>query len=123
MTRIEAVKGLIADLARPATFYAAAISGGYAVFQISTAVAQAVSEGKGSLEGAAIVLGTILTGVAGIYGLKAVEETRKSGHSAEVEKERAKASPPPAEALKAAVPDAPETADDGELPPSERLQP
>lgn len=99
---IEQFRGLVADLARPATFYAAAISGGYAVFRISSAVAQSIADGKGSLEGGALVLGTILTGVAGIYGLKAVEETRKSGHSAEVEKERAKASPPPTEALKPA---------------------
>lgn len=104
MTRADMIKGFIADLARPATFYAAAISGGYAVFRISAAVAEAIATGKGSPEGGALVLGTILTGVAGIYGLKAVEETRKSGHTAEVEEEPAKASPPPAEALKPAEP-------------------
>lgn len=112
---IEQFKSVAAELARPATFYAAAISGGYAVFRISGAVAQSIAEGKGSLEGGALVLGTILTGVAGIYGLKAAEETRKSGHTAEVEKERAKASPPPTEALRAAP------ADDGELPPEQRV--
>lgn len=105
MTRVDMIKGFVADLARPATFYAAAISGGYAVFRISAAVAEAIAAGKGSLEGGALVLGTILTGVAGIYGLKAVEETRKAGHTAEVEKVRAgQSSPPPAEALKPAEP-------------------
>jgi hypothetical protein len=93
MSRLEPIKSFIADLARPFAIYAASVSGLLA----TVVVAQKVT----TAEGGALVLGAIGLTWTSLYAGKAIEETRKSGHAAEVEKVRAQASPPSAEALKA----------------------
>jgi hypothetical protein len=101
------VKEFIADLARPFALYAMGFSSAWATVVIARKV-----EGGGD---GALVLGAIGVTLVGIYAGKAIEETRKSGHNAEVEKVRAaQSSPPPAQAL------AP--ADGGELPPDQRVK-
>lgn len=110
---IEQFKGLLADLARPFSIYAAAASGGYATVVIAHKVTTA--------EGGALVLGVLAGWGTALYAGKVYEKAAESRHAAEVEKVRAaQSSPPPAEALKPAAPEPP--ADDGELPPDQRVK-
>lgn len=90
------VKAFIADLARPASIWAASLSGAYATVAIANKVTTA--------EGGALVL-TVLAGwVTALYAGKVYERAAESRHAAEVEKVRAQQSPPPTEALKHAEP-------------------
>lgn len=86
--RLDAAKVFIADLARPFALYAMGLSSAWATVVIS----KKVEDGSDG----ALVVGAIGITLAAIYAGKAIEETRKSGHSAEVEKVRAQ-TPPPAE--------------------------
>lgn len=109
MTLTE-TKAFIADLARPFAVYAASVSGAWATVEIAAKVTTA--------EGGALVLGVLAGWGTALYAGKAYENTRISAHSAEVEKVRAQASPPPEKALEPATP--PE--DDGTLPPEARVK-
>lgn len=95
---LDALKGLIADLARPWVLWA---GGG------SASVATIMCAVNPTLEGAAVVAAA-WGGVFGIYWGKSRETAQiaiaNAQATAEIEKERAKASPPPAEALKPAEP-------------------
>jgi len=108
------IKTFIADLARPFTLYAMGFSGAWATVIISGKV-------KGGDDGY-LVLGAIGLTVSALYAGKALELANISKHTAEVEKVRAQASPPPADALKPAEAAQPVEADDGELPPSLRVK-
>ena len=101
------LKAAIADLARPYTFYSLATASAAAIVKMAWGITDGYQ--------AATFAGVVLAGASAIYIGKSFENTRISGHNAEVEKERAKASPPPAEALK------PPT-DDGELPADQRVK-
>lgn len=94
----------VADLARPFTLYAMGFSGAYATVVIAAKVTDG-NDGWG-------VLAAIGATVSALYAGKALEVANVSKHTAQVEVERAKASPPPEKAL------APATAGDGELPPT-----
>lgn len=85
-SRAEVVKAFLADLARPFALYVTFGSAAIATVRLAWA--------GGDLNSAAIFVGAVLAGGGAIYGAKAAEETRKSGHTAEVEKARAQAAPP-----------------------------
>lgn len=84
-------KIIVSDLARPFTLYAMGFSGAWA----TVVIAAKVSDGNDG----AWVLGAIGATVSALYAGKALEVANVAKHTSEVEKERAKASPPPAEAL------------------------
>lgn len=102
MIALEQIKAFLADLARPFTLYAMGFSGAWA----TVVIADKVSDGNDG----AFVLGAIGLTVTGLYAGKVIENYRIAAAQAAVETERAKSTPPPAEALKPA-------ADDGEIPP------
>ncbi|MBX3482556.1 hypothetical protein [Phenylobacterium sp.] len=93
---LDEFKIFVADLARPFSIYAAALSGGYATAVIAHKVTTA--------EGGALVLGVLAGWGTALYAGKVYEKAAESRNAAEVEKVRAQASPPPAEALKPADP-------------------
>jgi hypothetical protein len=98
------IKTFIADLARPFAIYATAASAAWA----TVVIAYKVTDGNDG----AWALGAIGLTLSAIYAGKVIENYRTAASNAEVEKERAKASPPPAEALKpAAIPDEPAAED------------
>lgn len=102
MTDLAAIKQHVADLARPSVLYATGWSVAFSTGWLAV---------KGTdLLAAAGFIAAGFAGVGALYGAKAIEETRKSGHTAEIEKKRAEATPPPAAALQTA--DAPSTADE-----------
>lgn len=109
---IDQFKGLVADLARPASIWLASISGAIATVEVAQKVTTA--------EGGALVL-TVLAGwCTALYAGKVYERAAESRHSAEVEKVRAaQGSPPPEKALQPADPAA---VDEGELPAEQRVQ-
>lgn len=61
-------------------------------------------------------MAAVYAGVAALVGVRAWENVKGGQSNAEVEKVRATANPPPAEALKPAV------AADGELPEDQRVK-
>lgn len=91
------LKQAVADLARPYTFYSLATASAIAIVKMGWEITDGYQ--------AAAFAGVVLAGASAIYIGKSFENTRISAHNADVEKERAKASPPPAEALKPATPD------------------
>lgn len=99
-------KTLIADLARPFTLYAMGFSAAWATVVVSFKV----DNGNDG----ALVLGAIGLTLTGLYAGKVIENFRISASNAEVEKVRAQAMPPPAQALKPAT-------DEGELPADQRV--
>jgi len=108
---LERLKVFLAELARP--FSIISTSG-------SAAFATGVIAWRGSdFTGAAIFIGAVYAGLAGLYGFRAWENHKVQGHAAEVEKVRAQASPPPASAL--APP--PAEAEPGVASPSEPAWP
>lgn len=107
MSRLDQIKGFVSDLARPFSIIATSAAGAWAIVDVGTRV----NEGQ-----AAFYVGAVLAGLGGLYFGKSWELSQISKHTAPIEVERAKASPPPAEALK------PATADDGELPPDQRVK-
>lgn len=102
------IKSFLADLARPFTLYAMGFSGAWATVVIAAKV-QDGNDGWG-------VLAAIGATVSALYAGKALEIANVSKHNAQVEVERAKASPPPEVAL------APAPTDDGELPANQRVK-
>jgi Na+/glutamate symporter len=104
---MDRVKDLIADLARPFTLYAMGFSGAWATVIIS----RKVDDGNDG----ALVLAAIGLTVSALYAGKVIETYKVAASNAEVEKERAKGSPPPDRALQ------PATGGDGELPPDQRV--
>lgn len=110
MTERTSFKAAMADLARPFALYSVGASTGVAIVRLAW-VGDDLSNG-------AVFIGAALGGLGVLYGAKAWENAKVGGQAAEVEKERAKATPPPAEALKPASTDS----DDGELPPAERVK-
>lgn len=114
--KADAVKAFIADLARPFSIYAASLSGAWATITVADKVTTA--------EGGALVLGVLAGWGTALYAGKAIENTRISGHSAEVEKIRAQASPPPARPPSVAREATPEevAAHEGQLPPDQRVK-
>lgn len=118
-SRSDAVKAFIADLARPFAIYAASGSGAWATVVIADKVTTA--------EGGALVLGVLAGWGTALYAGKAFENTRIAGQNAEVEKEKARSTPPPGTAQITAAADVDvtvrdATADPGELPPELRVQ-
>lgn len=110
---LDQFKGLCADLARPASILVTSISAAVTPVIIVWRIAPDRLE----LIAAAALVGAHYAGLGALYWGKSWEQAKLAGQNAEVEKVRAQASPPPAEALKPADVEA------GELPPSERLQP
>ena len=94
---MRTVTDVIGDLARPFAIYATA-----GAAAISTVRLAFVSD---DLSGAAVYMGAVFAGLAGLYGFRAWESQKAASASAEVEKVRAQANPPPAEALKPAAPE------------------
>lgn len=90
----NAIKAGVADLARPFTLYAMAGSGAWATIM----TAQHINNG---FDGAALVAAIGLT-VSALYAGKVIENYQIARSTADVEKERAKANPPPAAALQPA---------------------
>jgi hypothetical protein len=107
---VAEVKSIVADLARPFAIYTTSGAAAWATIDIASRVT--------SGEGGALFMGVVLGGVSALYVGKAFENTRIAGHTAEVEKVRAQASPPPAQALAPA----PLTMDEGEIPPDQRVK-
>jgi hypothetical protein len=118
MSRLDQMKGFIADLARPFAIISTAFASSWAI----VVIAYRVETG----EGGAIFIAAVLTGLAGLYGFKALENTRVAGHQADVEKARVNATPPPGTAQVTAAPDVDitvrEAADPGELPPEQQVR-
>lgn len=112
-SRLDQFKSLFADLARPGSIWISSISGGIATVLVAQKVTTA--------EGGALVLTVIAGWSTALFAGKVYENQKLAGQSAEVEKERAKANPPPTEALKPAEPAAAET-DDGALPEDQRVK-
>lgn len=106
---VDQLKVFLADLARPWVLW----SGGG-----SASVATVMCAINPTLDGAAVVTAAWL-GVFGIYWGKSRETAQiaiaNANATAEVEKVRATANPPPTEALK------PAPLDEGELPPDKRV--
>lgn len=118
-SRSDAVKAFIADLARPFAIYAT--SGAAAIATVR--IAWDVNEPNGG----AVLLTAVYAGVGALYLGKAWENQRVQGQNAEVEKERARSTPPPGTAQITAAADVDvtvrdATADPGELPPEQRVQ-
>lgn len=106
---LDQIKGLLADLARPFALVAVSAATAASILRLSWVGAD--------LSGAAVLVTAELGGLAVLFGAKSLENYRIAASNAEVEKVRAQASPPPAEALKPAPP-----ADDGEIPPDQRVR-
>lgn len=102
VTGWDIAKQFIADLARPFSIIVTSASAAV----VPVIVVARMAPDRFDLIGAAAFVGALYAGVAGLYWGKAIEETRKAGQAAEVEKVRAQAVAPPAEALKPAEPDA-----------------
>lgn len=85
----------LADLARPFTLYAMGFSGAWATMAVSDKV-QNGQDGAWALAAIGVTL-------SALYAGKVLEVSSVSKHTAQVEVERAKQSPPPAEALKPAT--------------------
>lgn len=111
-------KGVVADLARPFTFYSLSLASSAAIVKLGWGLAEAIAKGTADGYQAAAFAGVVLGGASAIYIGKSWENRGVSAGNAEVEKIRAQASPPPAEALKPAD----EPADDGKLPAGERVR-
>ena len=114
---MRTVTDIIGDLARPFAIYATA-----GAAAISTVRLAFVSE---DLSGAAVYMGAVFAGLAGLYGFRAWESQKAASASAEVEKVRARSAPPPGAAQITAAPNVDITVreiDDGELSPEERVQ-
>lgn len=94
------LRQIIADLARPFSIIATSLSAAV----VPVIVVWRTTPDRLDLSAAAILVGALYAGVAGLYWGRAWENQKVSGHTAEVEKERAKASPPPPEALRPAPP-------------------
>lgn len=74
---MDRIKTFIADIARP-----------YAIISISTATAAAeiiIAVKVDGFEGAALFLGAAMTGVAGLYGAKSLENVGTAKHAASVD--------------------------------------
>ncbi len=85
------IKLLLADLARPFAIYSTSFAASWATVEVARKV---TNGGDG-----AMLLTAVYGGVAALFIGKAFELTRIAGHSADVEKERAKAYAPPVNAL------------------------
>jgi hypothetical protein len=108
MSRLDQFKGFIADLARPFAIISTSGAAAWATVTISYRV--------DGFENAALYMAAVYAGLAGLYGFKAWENQKATTATAEVEKVRATANPPPTEALKPA--DA--ATSDPETPPWQR---
>lgn len=97
---LDQFKGLLADLARPTSIVVTSISAAVTPVIIVWRIAPDRLE----LIAAAALVGAHYAGLGALYWGKAWEQAKVSGQNAEVEKVRAQASPPPAEALKPAPP-------------------
>lgn len=78
---IDVIKSFVADIARP-----------YAIISLSSASAAAVviiACKVDGFEGAALFIGAAMTGVAGLYASKSVENSQTAKHAANVEIARA----------------------------------
>lgn len=106
MSRLDQIKAVVADLARPFAIISTSFAASFATVNISLRVTGG--------ESGAIFLTAVYAGVGALYVGKAFENTRIAGHNAEVEKVRAQANPPPAQALG--------PADGGELPADQRVK-
>lgn len=74
---INAIKGFVADIARP-----------YAIISLATATAAAeiiIATKVDGFDSAALFLGAAMTGVAGLYGAKSWENAASGKHAANVE--------------------------------------
>lgn len=118
-SRVDQVKGFVADLARPFAIISTSAAAAWATVDI----AQRVNTG----EGGAVLLGVVFGGLSALYVGKAFEVTRIAGHTAEVEKARVASMPPPGTAQITAAPDVDVTvreavSDNGELPLNQRVK-
>lgn len=91
------LKQAIADLARPFAIISTSGAAAWATVTISYRV--------DGFENAALYMAAVYAGLAGLYGFKAWENQKATTATAEVEKVRATANPPPAQALAPAPPE------------------
>lgn len=91
---LDRIKAFLADLARPFAIISTSGAAAWATVTISYRV--------DGFENAALYMAAVYAGLAGLYGFKSWEQRGETKSAAEVEKVRAQASPPPAEALKPA---------------------
>lgn len=113
-SRLDQIKGLVADLARPFAIISTSAASSWAIVDIG----RRVNTG----EGGALFIGVVMGGLTALYAGKVYENTRIAGQNAEVEKVRATQNPPPTSALQPAEAALP-LATDGELPLDQRVQP
>lgn len=111
MITLDQIKGAVSDLARPLAIISTSFAAAWATVTISYRV--------DGFENAALYMAAVYAGLAGLYGFKSWEQRGETKNAALVEVERAKSSPPPAEALKPADPVA-EPPADADAPPWER---
>jgi hypothetical protein len=100
MTTLDRIKGLVGDLARPFAIIASSASAAIATVVIAFKV--------DGFEGAALFIGAVYAGVGALYGAKSLEVAAVRKRDSEVEVAKVTARPP---------------ADDGELPPDQRIAP
>lgn len=77
VSRLDQARTFIGDLARPFSIYVTSTSAAIATVVVAFKV--------DSFEGAAIFIGAVYAGIAGIYGWKSWEQARAGRHAAEVE--------------------------------------
>lgn len=123
----EQIKTFVGDLARPFAIISTSSAAAWATIEIAHEIAKRAN----SFEAAAIFIGAVYAGVGGLYGLKAWEKTTETKASGAVEVAKATVAPPaPGTAVVTAAADVTATvevedkpgADDGELPPDERVK-
>ncbi|MBJ7410112.1 MAG: hypothetical protein JHD15_07060 [Phenylobacterium sp.] len=98
---LDGFKGMVADLARPFSILVTSLSA--AVTPVIIVIR--VAPDRLDLIGAAALVGAHFAGLGALYWGKSWEQAKVAGQNAEVEKVRATANPPPAEALKPAEPE------------------
>jgi hypothetical protein len=120
MARLDTLRAVVGDLARPFAIWASSGSAAIATVRVAW-------QGEHFVEAAAFI-GAVYTGVAALYGAKAWEiaKTSKVGGDVEI----ARTSPPPPAPGTANVQAAPDitvtvtdTAGEGELPADQRVRP
>jgi hypothetical protein len=123
----EKVKAFIADLARPFILYASAIAASSGVVMICEAAAKAIRTGGATIESGAMLLGVVLTGVGAIFIGKGVENVGVAKQKAAVETAAIQAAPPQNVTMDPSPPSGvgitPAAADEGILPPEQRVHP
>lgn len=92
-SRLDQIKALIGDLARPFVLIVAGAASGLGIGKICWAVADGVGSGKISGDSAAIVIGAVGSVLALLFGAKAIEVANVAKHEALVRTAAVTASP------------------------------